>query len=232
MADPTAFIDITSAEARAAERGTDGEEFRGGVNLSGACAIGIGINIDGGENDLNAWTLLDQRGDARTPQNSQHIGGNGLSAGIEGAVGAPILTGQPSPGGRIDINGEATLAVIATGWEAVGGAFENQLTVGVAGGDYGFEVGLFGTLSPLSVNSIDIDRLIGSFGIITVQTALLTPLFGNSNIIISVEGAPSGGYEIAQDTPGAGLYESVQFELAQYLTEQLGNTLGVTIVSA
>ncbi len=60
-----------------------------GCNRAGANAPGIGIGtgfvLAETADDLSPekWTLLDQDGAARTPQNSQHIGGDGLGVGDE-----------------------------------------------------------------------------------------------------------------------------------------------------
>lgn len=58
-----------------------------GVNRAGSNAPGIGIStgivaaLDGDDLDPAKWTLLDQAGAARDPQDSQHIGGDGLGEG-------------------------------------------------------------------------------------------------------------------------------------------------------
>ena len=49
-----------------------------GCNRAGACAPGIGIATAFIDPKLTDWAVLDQAGAARDPQDSQHIGGNGL----------------------------------------------------------------------------------------------------------------------------------------------------------
>lgn len=55
-------------------------DFDDGCNLPASCAPGIGI---GGRPNpkLTDWTLLDQAQVARTPQETQHIGANGIEGG-------------------------------------------------------------------------------------------------------------------------------------------------------
>jgi hypothetical protein len=58
-----------------------------GCNAAGSCAPGIGINtgeifaFNGEAARPETWTELDQAGAGRTPQDSQHIGGDGLGDG-------------------------------------------------------------------------------------------------------------------------------------------------------
>jgi hypothetical protein len=61
-----------------------------GCNRAGSNAPGIGINTGFVDPKLDDWTVLDQAGDARSPQNSQHIGGDGLGAGNQAVE--PIRT--------------------------------------------------------------------------------------------------------------------------------------------
>ena len=51
-------------------------DWEGGGNLGGSNANGIGINTGFPNPKLSDWSLLDQNGDARNPQLSQHIGGS------------------------------------------------------------------------------------------------------------------------------------------------------------
>jgi hypothetical protein len=77
---PTYQLNATSVAARAAEVAS--ADFAGGVNRGGSCAPGIGINTGATTVPSNQhWSLLDQAGAARAPQDSQHIGGDGLGAG-------------------------------------------------------------------------------------------------------------------------------------------------------
>jgi hypothetical protein len=93
-----------------------------GMNGGGSCAPGIGIATDvtGLAQSLPNWTLLDQDGDARTPQVSQQIGGSAIGAGEAGKGILPILVVTPTDNGDGDyvINGDATLADLAAGWIA------------------------------------------------------------------------------------------------------------------
>ena len=60
-----------------------------GCNRAGSCAPGIGIQTGNiaaavvGDLTFEQWTLLDQAGAAREPQDSQHLGGDGLGDGDE-----------------------------------------------------------------------------------------------------------------------------------------------------
>lgn len=62
--------------------GTTANPYLGG-NRAGSCAPGIGINTANIDPKLDDWTTADQHAAARTPQDSQHIGGSGLGAGTE-----------------------------------------------------------------------------------------------------------------------------------------------------
>lgn len=76
---PTYHQDSATKTTRAAE--LPNADFDGGVNKGGSCACGIGINTGDVDPKLDDWSLLDQAGAARDPQDSQHIGGDGLGAG-------------------------------------------------------------------------------------------------------------------------------------------------------
>lgn len=115
------FVNAVSLAARIAE--VPNADFTGGCNIAGSNAPGIGIADGGGVQTINlgeslpSWTLLDQDGDARTPQVSQHIGGDGLDDGVEGKGTTPvILVDDAVPQATV---GNATLAALATGWTAV-----------------------------------------------------------------------------------------------------------------
>jgi hypothetical protein len=71
--------DAVTKAARAAQ--VPAADFDGGVNKGGSCAGGIGLNTGDVDPKLDDWTVLDQAGAARAPQNSQHIGGDGTAAG-------------------------------------------------------------------------------------------------------------------------------------------------------
>jgi len=104
------LIDSAAIAARVAEANQTIPEaqFSGGCNAGASNANGIGIgtqtNLD---ESLPSWTLLDQKGQARAPQNSQIIGGD--ETAIE------LVT--TSTDGTVTVNGEATLSDLETGWE-------------------------------------------------------------------------------------------------------------------
>jgi len=134
MANPdvSAFVDDSAVTARSAE--VTGASWTTGMNNTGSNAPGVGINIAGGSLEperLEAWTLLDQDGDARDPAVSQVIGGDGFvdrasvpydsSGGAEGK-GVDSLRGGPQDGTYPDGSGAITftqnldLLTIANGW--------------------------------------------------------------------------------------------------------------------
>jgi len=125
--DPCYFIDDAAKAAREAE--VPAASFANGANLAGSCAAGIGINMAAGAvvGTPEQFTLLDQFGNARAGQISQHIGGDGYSAAgtSEGSAGtlpdSTIRTGANGAGdGTIPVPaGNATLASLAAGWTAV-----------------------------------------------------------------------------------------------------------------
>jgi len=119
MATPATFVDATARTTREAEQTI--ADWDGGMNM-GSCLPGVGINVGGQANltgEPNGWTLLDQDGAARTPQDSQSIGGIGLNAGAE--TNQPILTisAQSADGdGTVTLGTAATLTTLAAGWVA------------------------------------------------------------------------------------------------------------------
>ena len=102
------FLDDSVVSTRAAE--VPDADFAGGVNAGASNACGIGVNADGGAvaDTPEQFTLLDQNGDARTPQNSQAVGGAAdvLRLGTVSATGDGVVTAD----------GNATLADAAVGW--------------------------------------------------------------------------------------------------------------------
>ena len=118
---PTAFVNATSVTAREAE--VTAADFDNGANAGAACAPGIGIATDvaGLTGATSGWTLKDQTDTARTPQDSQHIGGTGLGAGVAGAgtVGIDVVTPSSTGDGTGTIGGDAHLVSLAAGWAAV-----------------------------------------------------------------------------------------------------------------
>lgn len=122
---PTAFFDTVTGPIRVAE--TIAGQFAKGTNVGASNSPGIGI-ADAGNvatqnlaESLPQWTLLDQHGAARAPQNGQLIGGNGLGVGVTGLGTLPIgmVTNNASGDGSGVTTGVATLADLAVGWTAV-----------------------------------------------------------------------------------------------------------------
>lgn len=123
----TAYLDATARATRTAE--VPNASWITGLNWGGSCAVGIGINADDTTpipvtGDPEQFTLNDQFGVARTPQNSQQIGGLALgtiaqrpsSGGVEGAGTQPILlTLDISNEGEQSSAGSAALPAL-TGW--------------------------------------------------------------------------------------------------------------------
>jgi len=133
MANPDVTYSVAlaaSVTARKAE--VPAADFDAGCNLAASNAPGLGINMAGGAvvGTDEQFTLLDQAGAARTPQDSSVIGGEGLTTAAEypssgGAAGAgvePILTGTPTTNGDGDVTlvaaQNATLASLSAGWVA------------------------------------------------------------------------------------------------------------------
>lgn len=75
----TSYVNATTLAARKIQ--VPNADFDGGVNKSGSNSAGIGICTGIIDPTLDNWTVLDQDSAARDPQDSQHIGGNGLDAG-------------------------------------------------------------------------------------------------------------------------------------------------------
>jgi hypothetical protein len=121
---PTSLVIAASVAARALE--VPNADFDNGCNVAASNACGIGIATAGVEatqelDESNQWTLLDQDEDARTPQNSQYIGGDGLDSGSSGKGTTPIdvNVNDASGDGTVTIDGVATLAALAAGWTSV-----------------------------------------------------------------------------------------------------------------
>lgn len=117
---PTYGLNATTVAARNPEYNISGQ-FAGGANEAGSCAPGIGINTGNKEPKLDDWTVLDQAGAARTPQDTQHIGGNALGAGDQSTHTVKAVQGA-------DIND--TLSYIEAVVQAAPGA-----GMGAAGAD-------------------------------------------------------------------------------------------------
>lgn len=74
-----------------------------GVNRAGSCAPGIGICTNVPNPKDSDWTLEDQDENARAPQNSQHIGGDGLG---DGDQSVNPINGIVDQNGTADFNDE------------------------------------------------------------------------------------------------------------------------------
>ena len=135
MGEPTYFIDDIARTAREAE--VTAASFDNGMNLGGACACGLGINMNEGAvvGTPEQFTLLDQFENAREAQISQHIGGEGLtlvadwpsSGGQEGTLPDAVIRFGTLPtqaakdadtalDGTIIAVGNATLTTLGAGW--------------------------------------------------------------------------------------------------------------------
>lgn len=126
MANPnvTAFIDLTATVGATVVRAAEvsAASFLDGGNWAASNAPGIGINIGGGTltEDDDQWTLLDQAGATRQPQDSSYLGNTGLGEGDTGLGTIAIATSSNAADGLGDnsatITGTATLATLAAGW--------------------------------------------------------------------------------------------------------------------
>ena len=125
----TYFIDDTAVTARALE--VPNASFVNGANNAGSCAPCIGINmLEGAVIGTPAqYTLLDQFGNARAAQISQHIGGSGLDVGSSGTLPDAVSRYGDSPtqaakdadpdlDGTITATANCTLNTLALGWVA------------------------------------------------------------------------------------------------------------------
>jgi len=117
----TTFRNSTTIAARTPE--VPNASWTTGCN-NASCSPGVGIATDQPDLDesLPSWTLLDQFEDARTPQISQLIGGNGLGAGSEGRGDGDaeyVIGVTNGVDGAITPNGTANLTTLAAGWSLV-----------------------------------------------------------------------------------------------------------------
>ncbi len=118
MAQPCTFIDVTARATRTSE--VPGASFLDGMN-NGSCQCGIGISK--GPTDLagsaEQFTLLDQNGAARTPQDGQSIGGVALNSGEGVAANQALDLVDSSADGTVTVLGTGvTLTTLADGWVA------------------------------------------------------------------------------------------------------------------
>jgi len=115
----TYLLNGTSVTARDGENmgGVVTPDWDGGGNRAGSNAPGIGIatgTVQAGDHKTDDWTLLDQREVARDPQDSQHLGGDGLDDGTSGVTTQTPINVYDEVGG--DYNDTAVLADLAVGW--------------------------------------------------------------------------------------------------------------------
>jgi hypothetical protein len=125
MAAATRSNDTTARATRTVE--VSGADWNTGLNRGGGNNVGIGINAGGGEvvGTPEQFTLTDQNGAARTPQNTQSIGGTALDGGSETGF-QQLLAALPTDDGSGDIQAgsvAATLTTLAGGWNTVAGLF-------------------------------------------------------------------------------------------------------------
>ena len=76
---PTYHQNAATVAVRAGE--VPAASFSNGMNLGGSNTCGVGINTGNIDPKLELWSVNDQFGTAREPQNSQHIGGDALGLG-------------------------------------------------------------------------------------------------------------------------------------------------------
>ena len=100
----TYAVNATTLAARIAQ--VANADFTGGMNR-GSSNQGVGICTDNYNPIVADWTTLDQAEDARIPQESQHIGGNGLLGGDASTMPIKIINGA-------DINDTAAFVVADT----------------------------------------------------------------------------------------------------------------------
>lgn len=103
------YIDPASQTARKTEanQSIPTTSWDNGMNASSnMCGVGIGTQTDLGES--GQWTLTDQKGEARTPQNSQLIG--------TAEQPVSIVTNPADGSGEVTVAGAATLNTLSEGW--------------------------------------------------------------------------------------------------------------------
>lgn len=124
---PSYFLDDSAVATRTAE--VPDADWAGGATAaaSNAPCIGAGLDQPNVAGTPEQFTLLDQDGAARTPQVSQSIGGTGVSGTYPSSGGAEgkgidalrFGTNNGDGSGEVTGTGNAHLATLAAGWEAV-----------------------------------------------------------------------------------------------------------------
>ena len=121
------FIDDTGLTALAAR--VPSAVNNSGMTYGGSNAPGIGISTENSElgESLPSWTLLDQFGNVRVNQRSQHIGGDGISeAGTSSGQEGTLPDSTIRLAEEADMTGNGALAFpkfgaalnsLAIGWE-------------------------------------------------------------------------------------------------------------------
>jgi hypothetical protein len=110
MANATYYQDPTEKAATAAR--VPNADVDGGGNKAGSNACGLGINVAGGD-VTGDWTIPDQHGVARSPQDSAHVGEGSTGLTTEGPGAVPINVTDNDA----EVNDTVSLTVLATGWE-------------------------------------------------------------------------------------------------------------------
>ena len=114
MNNPTWYINAVELFARALE--LPNAVWASGCNYPAANSpgIGIGTGVTNLEQSSN-WTLLDQFGAGRTPQNGQQIGRG--ASGAQPGIGVADNATATGNGNYSSIRtGSATLSSLSTGW--------------------------------------------------------------------------------------------------------------------
>lgn len=114
----TSFQSAAAVTARKLE--VTAADFDAGCNNGASNSPGIGINIGGGAvvGSAAQFTLLDQHGAVREPQDGSHIGVDGLDDGAAGVGVVPIdtVTNNANGTGAVTKTGDANLETLANGW--------------------------------------------------------------------------------------------------------------------
>lgn len=118
-ATPCTFLDATARATRTTEN--TAANWVNGMNW-GSCTIGIAVGPAALTGTPEKWTLLDQAGATRQPQDGQSIGGIALNGGTTDAASVPldIVNAADDVGsGEQTSVGAASLVTLAAGWVAV-----------------------------------------------------------------------------------------------------------------
>ena len=114
--------------------------------------------------------------------------------------------------------------------------FDYAWLIGNSGSNYGYDSpagGGYGGLTPNSHQGIEIVQfIVTTADVVVLATEASAPLYGDSSIRVSVEGAPSQSYQIDPIGPGLGFYQTSIPELAQYVISRNGATLRFNIEEA